>query len=215
MLFRCCAASALGSIQSRRWLAAWTPEAAARAVPRRGTQQAAVGLFDSARADRRISQPNSARAWPWWARSATIFCSSSIPSSSSFRATASRICSCSSATTSIYMDRKKEQIERYRYDFALRRSSPPRTALARGSVQRAGRAQAARPGSSSDHTPARVHGQRRNRARRHARRANTTKSCCARPSRRPTPEARRNCSSAFRKPAPAPTNFSCSSATSN
>ena len=76
------------------------PEAAAGAVPRRGTQQAAVGLLDSARADRRVPQRRGQRASRWSARSATICCSSSIPSSRSCRAASRRICTSSSATTS-------------------------------------------------------------------------------------------------------------------
>ena len=99
-------------------VAARPAEAAARAVLRRGAQQAAVGVFDSARAASR----NSSIRWPrgsrWWARSATICCSSSIPIELKLPRHDVKDLHLFLCDDIYFMDRKKEQIERYQFDFA-------------------------------------------------------------------------------------------------
>ncbi len=113
-----------------------------------------------------------------------------------------------------FMDRKKEQIERFQYDFSrgdLTTHGLKRTA-ARLKKREAGR----RPGpSSADHEPeeymANVETVREGMRRGRLLRSRPAADILARRIR----AARRNYSGGSSTPAPVPTNFSCNSATSN
>ncbi len=104
-----------------------------------------------------------------------------------------------------FMDRKKEQIERYQYDFDFEGLST--LALARTAEPVAA---AARLPSGTDRIrphARRVHGECRDMCAKACGAATTTKSCCIRPSARHTPARPRNCSSSMQRANPSPYEF--------
>ena len=106
-----------------------------------------------------------------------------------------------------FMDRKKEQIERYQYDFE-RDERFHAGARARRRGYRAVRPQhAARRPALCPITRPKSTWRTSKRCAKGCGAATTTKSCCGRRSRRPTPAEPPSCSSASRRRAPAPTNF--------
>ena len=111
-----------------------------------------------------------------------------------------------------YMDRKKEQIERFRYDFELGDLSTAGLARTGAPARRSPK----RPDNDieSDHQPKSTW-PRWKRCAKACARANTTKWSCGRPSRPTIPRARPRCSSGFRRAAPARTSSCCNWATSN
>ena len=112
-----------------------------------------------------------------------------------------------------FMDRKKEQIERYRYDFA-RDERVHRGPAARWR-RRSLRPRRARPGRSSPTTRPKSTWPTWRRCARACAAAITTKWCCGRPSARRIRARPPSCSNGCSAPAPAPTSFCCNSARSN
>ena len=113
-----------------------------------------------------------------------------------------------------FMDRKKEQIERFQYDFA--RGELSTRGLARTGRARAAAARSARPDrSSSDHTPEEYMAKVET-VREGMRRGDYYEVVLRQTFQRALFRAAlRSCSSACSTPAPARTSFCCSSATSN
>ena len=106
-------------------------QADAAPVLRRGAQQAAVGVLDSARTDRRIPRFRRLQARRSSAPSATTCSSSSSPSNSSFPAHGVKDLHLYFCDDIWLMDRKREQIERYQYEFereGISTAGIPRTA---------------------------------------------------------------------------------------
>ena len=105
-----------------------------------------------------------------------------------------------------FMDRKKEQIERFQYDFArgdLTTQGLERTA--RDDCQRTKRGESGRDRFRPYR--GRVHGQAWKRCAKACAAAIITKWCCGRRSARPIPAGRRSCSSACRHASPSPYEF--------
>ena len=112
-----------------------------------------------------------------------------------------------------YMDRKKEQVERFQYEFEREGAST------RGLARDGARDRAARAGGTrSDHQrphAGRVHGEAWRRCAKACAAAITTRWCCARPSARRTPARRATCSGGCNWPVRARTSSCCNSARSN
>ena len=154
------------------------PEAVARAVPRRGAQQAALGLFHSARADRGVPRARRIRASRWSAPSATTCCSSSIRSKSSLPRHGHKDLHLFLCDDIYFMDRKKEQIERYQYDFERDGETTRGLARERRGHRRAARLRARRHRSPTTRPKSTWPTSRR--CARACAAAITTRWCCAR-----------------------------------
>jgi hypothetical protein len=143
------------------------PEAAAGAVSRRGAQQAALGVFDSARADRGI--PRRGGLPPGAGRRIRLrpAVSSSSPIEKKLPRHGHKDLHLFLCDDIWFMDRKKEQIERYQYDFE--RESCRLAGLARTANRFRRRPRVAPGPIVSDHTPEEYMAERGNGARGHAR----------------------------------------------
>ena len=141
------------SSASKGGMLAGTAETAAGALSRGRAQQAALGVLDSARADRGVPQRGGFAPRRWSAPSATTCCSSSIRSRRSCRATATRTCTCFSATTSTSWIARRSRSSAIQYDFDARRALD--TLASRATARRIAprRSPRARPDRQSDHTP--------------------------------------------------------------
>ena len=188
-------------------------EAAARAVSGRGAQQAALRVFHSARADRRVPRRGGFAPRP----GGRFRLRPAVPVRAHRKEAAARR---PQGPAPVPLRRHLVHGSQEGADRALPLRFRARAAFPRAAWRATPREIApppsapARPHRFRPHA-GRVHGQRGEGARRHARAAIITRWCCARPSARPIRARPPSCSSACSTPAPAPTSSSCNSATSS
>ena len=108
--------SALGRVRLRRRDSGRAAEAAARAVPRRGTQQAAIGVFDSAALIQEFRGEEDSRLGLVGAFGYDLLFQFE-PIEKKLPRAGHKDLHLFLCDDICFMDRKKEQIERYQYDF--------------------------------------------------------------------------------------------------